>query len=92
MSRTHLNGIVNLRGDYNMKCVICKNGQTEHKATVVTLTRDNSVFVFKNVPADVCNNCGEQYFEEQTTQQLLLAVKDSISKGSILDIKEYKAA
>jgi len=75
-----------------MDCVICKNGQTEQKTSVVTLTKEDSIFVYKNVPAEVCNNCGEQYLSELTTRHLLFDIKESISKGSILDIKEYKAA
>ena len=42
-----------------MKCVICKYGETEPGTTTITLERDNTTLVIKNVPADVCQYCGE---------------------------------
>ena len=42
-----------------MKCAICKNGETYPGTTTVTLTRGEATIVIKNVPAEVCDNCGE---------------------------------
>ena len=51
-----------------MKCVICKNGQTVNQTVTVTLEQNGKTFVFKDVPARVCENCGEQYLEEETSR------------------------
>ena len=44
-----------------MRCLICRHGETLSGFTTVTLTRDEAVVVFKAVPADICQNCGEYY-------------------------------
>lgn len=54
-----------------MKCVICKHGETQAGHTTVTLERGETVLVFRNVPAQVCANCGEAYVSEEVTAQLL---------------------
>ena len=54
-----------------MTCVICKHGETQAGHTTVTLERGQTVLVFRNVPAQVCANCGEAYVSEEITAQLL---------------------
>jgi len=75
-----------------MKCIICKNGETEKGLTTVALTRNDFIIVFKNVPADICSNCGEKYFDEETTRELLKNAEVSKNTGAELDIREFKAA
>ncbi len=54
-----------------MKCVICKQGETQPGTATVTLQRASLTLVVKSVPARVCQNCGEEYVDEETTTQLL---------------------
>lgn len=75
-----------------MKCAVCKNGETEKGYTTVTFTRDGFVIVFKNVPADICQNCGEEYVSEETAAALLDIAEESFRKGVVVDIRDYKAA
>ena len=42
-----------------MKCVVCKSGETHEGTTTVTLERDGLTLVMKEVPAEICDNCGE---------------------------------
>ena len=44
-----------------MKCTICKTGEMHPGITTVTLQRDQSVVVIRDVPAEICENCGEYY-------------------------------
>ena len=44
-----------------MTCVICKQGDTKPGKVTVTLKRDGCTVIFKDVPAQVCENCGEYY-------------------------------
>lgn len=44
-----------------MKCTICKTGETHLGITTVTLQRDKSVVVIRDVPAEICDDCGEYY-------------------------------
>ena len=75
-----------------MKCMICKNGNTNPGESVVTFTRNNLVIVFKNVPSEACDNCGEQYIDEETTSSLLKTANDAFDKGVVVDVRDFKAA
>jgi YgiT-type zinc finger domain-containing protein len=74
-----------------MKCVICKHGETKPGFTTVTLTRDESVFVFKGVPADICQDCGEYYLSDEMTGIVLDRAEQAIAQGSEVEIQRYAA-
>ena len=65
--------------DAGMKCLICKHGETSPGAATVTLTRDDTTLVVKDVPAEVCDNCGEEYVEAEVTGRLLGIAEDAAS-------------
>ena len=75
-----------------IKCVICKHGQTCPSEVTVTLERDGTTLVFRNVPAEVCENCGEQYVAEQTTTKLLDDAGSAAQTGVELEVRSYVAA
>jgi YgiT-type zinc finger domain-containing protein len=53
-----------------MKCVMCKTGNMQLGVTSVTLERDATTIVFKGVPAQVCQTCGESYISADVTRYL----------------------
>lgn len=75
-----------------MKCVICKQGETRQGKATVTLERDSLTLVIKNVPAQVCSNCGEEYIDETITTKILREAKEAARAGIQVDIREYIAA
>ncbi len=75
-----------------MKCVICKEGETRPGKTTTTFERAGMTLVFKNVPAQVCANCGEAYVDEEISQSLLHTAEEAIRSGVLVDIREYTAA
>lgn len=75
-----------------MKCVVCKQGDTREGTATVTLERNGMILVFKNVPAEVCEVCGEEYVSEEITARLLSAAEDAAQAGVQVDIREYVAA
>lgn len=75
-----------------MKCVICKKGETAKGKVTVTLDRNGATIVVKNVPAQVCQNCGEEYVDEKTTAQLLREANSAARSGTLVDVREYLAA
>ena len=75
-----------------MKCVICKHGETFRGTTTVILERNASTIVFKNVPADICDNCGEKYIDSTTTKKLLDEANEMIDSGTEVDIRSYRPA
>jgi YgiT-type zinc finger domain-containing protein len=54
-----------------MMCPRCRHGETQPGTTTVTLERGELTFVAKDVPAMVCANCGEEYLDSSTTEQVL---------------------
>ncbi|NCR12567.1 MAG: type II toxin-antitoxin system MqsA family antitoxin [Microcystis aeruginosa SX13-11] len=54
-----------------MECVICKYGTTRSSFVTVTLERDNYIMILKQVPADICQNCGDYYLSESVTAEVL---------------------
>ena len=75
-----------------MKCVICKQGATKPGSATVTLTREQLTLVVKGVPAEICENCGEEYVDEATTTRLLETAEDAARAGVEVDVREYVAA
>ena len=53
-----------------MKCTICKTGHTHPGITTVTLQRDNTAVVIRDVPAEICEDCGESYLSEPIARVL----------------------
>jgi len=72
-----------------MKCMICKYGETKNGTTTVTLEKGSSTIVFKEVPAQICDNCGEKYIDESTTKELLKKARDIVQNGVEVDIRKY---
>ena len=75
-----------------MKCVICKHGETKEGTTTVTLEKNSSTIVFKEVPAHICDNCGEKYIDEDTTKELLKKARIIVKNGVEVDIRKYEVA
>ena len=75
-----------------MTCVICKHGQTKPQRVSLTLERPPTTLVIRSVPAQVCENCGEQYVDEGTTAELLRQAEAAALAGVELEIRPYAAA
>jgi len=75
-----------------MKCLICKQAETQLGVTTLTLERDGLTFVVKNVPAQVCPNCGEAYIDEAVTAQLFSTAEKMSRSSTLVDVREYVPA
>ncbi len=62
-------------------CDFCRTGILREGTSTVTLEKDNTIIVFKEVPALVCNQCGEAYTDEEVTENLLNMAKQEMGKG-----------
>lgn len=69
-----------------MKCLICKHGEARPGTVSVMLERDALTLVVKNVPAQVCGNCGEEYLDEQTTANLLKTAEEEAEAGAEVEV------
>lgn len=75
-----------------MQCVICKHGQTQIGKTTITLERGSTTLVFKDVPAKVCDNCGEAYLDDEITARLLAIAERAVENGVQVEIRAFTAA
>jgi YgiT-type zinc finger domain-containing protein len=75
-----------------VKCVLCRQGETKPGKTTVTLERDGLTLVVKGVPAQVCENCAEEYVDESVVAELLETAEEVAADGTQVDIREYRAA
>ena len=75
-----------------MKCVVCKQADLRAGVTTVTLARGEATFVVRDVPAQVCPNCGEDYVDSNVTAELLRSAENLSRAGAQVDIRRYAAA
>jgi len=74
-----------------MKCVICKQGETQSGTTTMTLEKDTTTVIFKKVPTEVCETCSEAYPDAATTRHLLHVVEEAARAGVQVDVRSYAA-
>lgn len=74
-----------------MRCVLCKQGETSPGQVTVTLQRRETTVIFKGVPADVCENCGEYYLSEKVARQIMRRAEESAESGAEVEILRFAA-
>ncbi len=63
-----------------MNCLMCK-GNLENKNTFFLVELDNCIIIIKNVPSQVCRQCGEVSYSNEVAKQiekLVNSVRNSI--------------
>ena len=75
-----------------MICPICKCGHTAPGFASVTLERDATTLLFKSVPAQVCDNCGEEFIDEIASINLLNTAEAAARDGVQVELRRYAAA
>lgn len=74
-----------------MKCVICKHGELKPGISSVMFERENATIVIKEVPVDICDNCGEKYIPDKIAEQIMSLVESVKSQGIILDVRNFNS-
>lgn len=74
-----------------MKCTSCKTGETHLGTTTVTMQRDNSVVVIRDVPAEICENCGEYYLSEPTASRVYADADAPAKRHVEVEVQRYAA-
>lgn len=73
-------------------CSICKIGELKPGYVTVTLERNNSIILLKNVPAQVCSNCSSYFLDSETTREVLKKAEKSVQNGAELEVIKMQAA
>ncbi|MDH4184851.1 MAG: type II toxin-antitoxin system MqsA family antitoxin [Nitrospinota bacterium] len=74
-----------------MNCVICKTGQAKPGKATVTLHRDGAVVIIKDVPAQICDDCGEYYLDEITAGKVYAQAEEAVNRKAEVEIIRYAA-
>jgi len=75
-----------------MNCIVCHHGQTRPGTTTVTFHRDGQTVVVNEVPAEVCENCGEAYVAEDVTAQVLAIARDAREARAQVLVRDFAPA
>ena len=75
-----------------MICMICKLADLQEGMGTSIFERHGMTLVIKDVPKLVCPNCGEEYTDEETTEQLLQIAEEAERTGVLTDVRRYTAA
>jgi hypothetical protein len=57
----------------------------------VSLQRGDTTVILKQVPADVCENCGAYYFSDTVTAQVLERAETAVKSGAAVEILKFAA-
>lgn len=74
-----------------MKCVLCRHGETAPGHVTVTLEKTGTVVVIRDVPAEVCGQCGEYFLDEPITAQVLGMAGEAAKRHTEVEIVRYVA-
>lgn len=75
-----------------LKCIICQYGETEPGTTTVALTRGETTIVIRDVSAQICTICGEEYVDAVTGRRLSQIAEKAVNEGVQVDVRRYQAA
>lgn len=70
---------------------MCPTGTLEEGTTTVTMEREGATIVFKAVPADVCNTCGEAFLDEDVSERVSREAQAAVEAGVEVDVRRYDA-
>lgn len=72
-----------------MNCFMCK-GNLEEKKVNYVVDLEDTIIIIKGVPAKVCTQCGEQYFEDETAENIERIVNQLKQLSTEVTIVNYK--
>ncbi|MBI4964375.1 MAG: type II toxin-antitoxin system MqsA family antitoxin [Desulfomonile tiedjei] len=74
-----------------MRCTLCKLGETSPGMVTVTLERGEATVIIKEVPGQVCENCGEYYLDQAVAERVLSMAEDAVSRNTEVEIIRFAA-
>ncbi|MBN2886012.1 MAG: type II toxin-antitoxin system MqsA family antitoxin [Chromatiaceae bacterium] len=74
-----------------MICALCKHGEVRPGSVMVSLRRGETLVVVKDVPADVCENCGEYYLDSRTAARLYEQAEAAVERHAEVEILRFAA-
>ena len=72
-----------------MKCPVCRHGGTRPGFVNVPLERGRMTIVFRDVPARVCENCGEAFHDEDVAEAIMQQAEQASAAGVEIDVRRF---
>lgn len=72
-------------------CVRCPTGRYEAGTKTITREKEGTTLVVKDVPAHVCDKCGEAYLDADVSRELTQMLNDAIEAGADEVVRTYDA-
>jgi len=91
MSRIRRFGVMISEGEDHEVCCV-QAGMYQAGYCYITIERDGLTLVIKDVPAQVCENCGEEYIDEVVTTNLMQMAEEVVGEGTEFVVRRYRAA
>jgi YgiT-type zinc finger domain-containing protein len=75
-----------------MKCIVCKTGTTQAGTATISIDKGTTIVVIRNVPAEICSLCGEEYLDTNTMKEIEALVVSAQKAGINIAVQQFKAA
>ena len=72
-----------------MACVACKSNSMKDGTTTITVERGAMVLVVRHVPAQVCEQCGEEYIAGEVQERLEKLVDRAEGEGVQFAVRDF---
>lgn len=71
-----------------MECVFC-GGNVQSKNVTFIYEHDKHVFLIENVPAEVCEKCGEKTYSPEITDEIIKFAKCKFKPVKLVEIPVF---
>ena len=68
---------------------MCKGEDLDSGKTTVKVQREETLVIIKDVPADVCEDCGEYYLEETVARKVYAQAEEALKRHNEVEILQY---
>lgn len=72
------------------ECVICGSKHFTEQLVNKIYEIDGSPVIVRNIPAMVCNNCGEKYFSGTIHDKIMSMIYNNESSAVRVEVKSYE--
>lgn len=72
-------------------CMVCHQGEIQPGTTSYVFERDGQRLVVRDVPADVCGQCGEAWLDDRVAGQVLAMAAQARRAAERVVVSHYPA-
>jgi YgiT-type zinc finger domain-containing protein len=72
-----------------MQCTACRDGETFPGLVTLTFDRGSTTIIYRDVPAEICTACGEQFVAPEITALAMSQIDAAIARGTELEIVRW---